>query len=388
MNFRKLTIIVFAFISIITNAQTDIIIDRFIQMPKDSIVKTQLIADLNSFINLSQGENNNNNYVYLPGKIETFILLDEFKTIEQSRRFKDEHFYKPYLNNIVKLDSNKYLIQISYIGVNDSIPYLRTVFNFTAYRENNGFLFSSPLTENTKNWKIKIIENITVHYKDKINKNQIKEFINTQTKFDSLLKIESGKYDIFCCSNSNEVQKISGVDYKLNYNGRKNISFSYNQEQTTYMVTTVFGEHFDYFDPHDLFHWRAVKAVSRDMYNHYMVCGCAYVYGGSWGISWEEIKTIFKTKMLDNTKKDWLKLYLERYNFGESQEKHLLVTQFINALIIEKTQKEKGFTAVIKLLNSGSFRRDKEQFFDNLNMITGINENNFNKKVEELFKNL
>ncbi len=59
----------------------------------------------------------------------------------------------------------------------------------------------------------------------------------------------------------------------------------------------------------------------------------------------------------------------------------------INALIIEKVQKEKGNTGVIRLLNTGSFRRNKEQFFNNLNKITGINEDNFNEKVSELIKN-
>lgn len=388
MKLRILTIIVFTLISLLAKAQSEILISRYIKMPKDSIINTELISSLNIFLSLTQEKNEINNYVVPTQKVETFILLDEFKGIEKSGRFADEHFYKPYLNNIVEMDSSRYLLQISHIGVSDSIPYLRTVFNLIAHRKDNAFLFSSPLKENTKKWKTKNIGNITVHYKDKINETKVEEFINTQKQFDNMLEIESERYEIYCCSNANEVQKISGIEYKLNYNGRKNISLSYNQKQTRFMVTTTFGEYFDFFDPHDLFHWRAVKAIPRDTYNHYMVCGCAYVYGGSWGISWDDIKTIFKTKMLDNTKNDWLKLYIERYNFGESQEKHLLVTQFLNALIIEKTQKEKGFSSVIKLLNSGSFRKNKEQFFDKLNKITGINEKNFNEKVEELFQSM
>ena len=388
MKIRYLTIITFTLLSLFTEAQTEIIVPRYVKMPKDSIIKTQLLSSLNNFLSLTQEKNDKNNYVMPTQKVETFILLDEFKGIEKSRRFKDEHFFKPYLDNIVEIDSNKYLIQISHIGTNDSIPYLRSVFDIIAYRNNDAFLFSSPLIEYTKSWKTKIIGNITIHFKDRINENKVKEFVKTQKQFDNMLNIENGRYDIYCCSNANEVQKISGTEIKLDYNGRNNLSLTYNQNQKTLMITNNFGEYFDYFDPHDLFHWRAVKSIPRETYNHYMVCGGAYIYGGSWGISWDEIKRMFKTKMLDNTKKDWLKLYIERYNFGESREKHLLVTQFINALIIEKTQKEKGFSAVIKLLSSGSYRKNKEQFFDKLNKITGINENNFNEKVEELLQKL
>lgn len=388
MNIKTTAIIIFSAISLFTNAQTNIIIDKFFKMPKDSIVGAQLISDLNNFLTLAQGENENNTYVYQAEKIETYTLLDEFKNIQKSGRFKNKYFYKPYLNNITEIDSSTFLLKFSHIGVSDSIPYLRAVFNLIAHRNNDTFLFSSPLKNNTKNWKTKDIGNLIVHYKNEINSNKVAEFIATQKQYDSLLEIDNGKYDIYCCSSANEVQNITGIDFKLDYNARTKLSFNYSEKQITLMVTTVFGEHFDSFDPHDLFHWRAVKAIPRETYNHYMVCACAYVYGGSWGISWDEIKSIFKTKMLNDTKKDWLKLYLERFNFGESREKHLLVTQFINALIIEKSQKEKGFSIVIELLNSGSFRRNKKEFFDNLNKITGINEDNFNKKVEELFNEL
>jgi hypothetical protein len=115
-----------------------------------------------------------------------------------------------------------------------------------------------------------------------------------------------------------------------------------------------------------------------------MICGCAYLYGGSWGISWEEIVKTFKTKMINNKHTDWLKLYDERYNFGESEEKHLLVTQFINALIIQKVEKEKGFAAVKELLSSGNFIKERGNFFKILEKITGINEKNFNKEVWKL----
>jgi hypothetical protein len=138
------------------------------------------------------------------------------------------------------------------------------------------------------------------------------------------------------------------------------------------------------YDFHDIFHSRAYRVISQEQRNTYMVCGCAYIYAGSWGMSWEDIQKMFKSRMSYDKKTDWLKLYFERYNFGESMEKHLLVTQYINALIIQKVEKEQGFSAIMELLASGNMYRNRENFFRILKKIAGINEKDFNKEVWKL----
>ncbi|MDR3340426.1 MAG: hypothetical protein LBT25_10125, partial [Candidatus Symbiothrix sp.] len=80
---------------------------------------------------------------------------------------------------------------------------------------------------------------------------------------------------------------------------------------------------------------------------------------------------------------DWLKLYFDSYNYG-SREKDLTVTQFVNALITRKIEKEQGFSAVVELLSSGNMYKEKENFFKILEKVTGINEKNFNKEVGKL----
>jgi hypothetical protein len=138
------------------------------------------------------------------------------------------------------------------------------------------------------------------------------------------------------------------------------------------------------FDPHDLFHWWAAANIPQEQRNPAMICGCAYVYGGSWGISWPQIQETFRQKMLDGQPRDWLTLYVERYNFGDSEEKHLLVTQYVNAKIIEPLLRAQDYDAVLTLLSSGNMREHRREFFDTLQQVTGINEQNFNEKVNEL----
>lgn len=65
-----------------------------------------------------------------------------------------------------------------------------------------------------------------------------------------------------------------------------------------------------------------------------------------------------------------------------------MVTQFINALIVQKIEKKKGFSAVLELLNSGNLRENFDYFFKELSRITKINEDNFNTEVEKLLKGI
>lgn len=181
-----------------------------------------------------------------------------------------------------------------------------------------------------------------------------------------------------------EVLRLVGVEYKADYNGIAESSLIYTSKNRATVIYGHDSSSFEEFDPHDLFHERASVAISEEVRNHSMVCGTAYVYGGSWGISWTDIQKIFKERMVYDKNTDWLKLYFERYNFEGTREKHLLVTQFVNALIVERVEKEQGFSAVKKLLSSGNMIQNRAYFFKILDDVTGINESNFNEQVRLL----
>ena len=48
------------------------------------------------------------------------------------------------------------------------------------------------------------------------------------------------------------------------------------------------------FDPHDLWHERLRLVMKSEVINRPVDEGCAYLYGGSWGYTWQEIITKFK----------------------------------------------------------------------------------------------
>ena len=341
---KKLFVVALFFITYFAHSQSNpLIINQNIRLPKDSVERLNLIKSLNDFLVASQKPNEENTFVLSTEKIETYILLDEFKGIEKSGRFKDDYFYKPYLTNLVSLPENQYLIQLSYIGVNEKTPILVGTFEIIAHKMDGIFLFSSPLIRSTQNWKMSKIGNCIFHYKTTLNQAKVKEYEKMTVILDKKLKSVGKISEFYSCEDFSELQKLIGVDYKVDYNGQSENTFSSVLGDKKLIVVGNHNTHFDNFDPHDLWHDRLSLVVSRRKVYQPLDEACAFVYGGSWGMTWEEIFKIFKTKVANDKNADWAGFKEKPLNFGESEEKDLMVDHIVNALIVKKLEKEKDF---------------------------------------------
>jgi len=127
--------------------------------------------------------------------------------------------------------------------------------------------------------------------------------------------------------------------------------------------------------------------ISRRKVYHPVDEACAIVYGGSWGMTWNEIFKKFKDKVAIDKNADWMGFKEKPLNFGESQEKDLMVDHVVNALIVKKLEKQKGFSAVWELLNCGKYEKGNENYYRSLEKLTGITKSNYNEKVWELIHN-
>lgn len=379
-------IITFLILAFSINAQTNnLIINQNIKLPKDSVESENLMASLNYFLDAAQESNEENKFILESQKVETFILLDDFKDISKSKQFNNDYFFKPYLTNVVALKENKFLIQISYIGINENLPILRASFEIIAHKKKSTFQFSSPLIRNTKNWKIEKAGNNIFHYKDSINKEKVKEFHKLASTFDSKLKAENKIIDFYCTDNIIALQKLIGVTYKLDYNGRTESVWSSTLGDRKLVVFGNNNATFNNFDLHDLFHDRLSLITSRKKVNKPVDEGCAYLYAGSWGLSWKEIFKAFKDQIASNKNTNWLEIketpiYFKTNNFNNSAD------YIVNALLVQKIEKEIGFEAVWELLNVGPFEKGNEKYYEVLEKLTGISKANYNAEIWKLIK--
>lgn len=318
--------------------------------------------------------------------METAVLMDELRDIEADSKSKEPHFYKGYLTNVVKRSPTDYLVQIAYLGLRGQMPVQRATFELVAHQDGDRFVFAAPLKRNTASWKTTKTGNCTFHYKQQLNLPVATAYEKTIAAFDRRLNNPGQQTEVYCCEDLPEVMHVTGVVYKSDYNGYTSNIFSARDGKKKISVNGVAGNDFSKFDPHDLWHDRLRNVLPAASINKPVDEGCAYLYGGSWGMSWAEILSLFKEKVSNNPASDWLSLYESFHNFGPSQDKQLMVAYVINALIVKQLEREKGFPPVMELLGCGKYEKGNDNYFKTLERLTGINRTNFNDRVWALVR--
>ena len=369
----------------IANAQS-ISLTSGIKLPDSSLIKTSLLPALNGFIIELERPYKENQYVDQSVLPETSALMDELKNMDKNEKTHEKAFYKCTLNNAVKIDEGKYLIQISYLGINDGYPVLKASFRLIAIKNGDSYIFKSPLKENTLNWKSKTIDNLTYFYKTESNTANAKQYQKTVALYDKKLGANSLPIDFYYCDNFTEAQRILGIDYKADYVGMKYNNFTSFENGHNLMVNG-WNDSTHRFDPHDLWHERLSNVMKSAIINRPVDEGCAYLYGGSWGFTWPQVLEKFKIYLQKNPNPNWLVLYTENKNF-EDGPKVMKISYMLNALLVNKIEKEKGFAPVLQLLACGPREKGDENYFNTLQKIAGIKKEDFNKIVNELVSQL
>lgn len=184
-----------------------------------------------------------------------------------------------------------------------------------------------------------------------------------------------------------ELGKMAGLIYKSDYNGIAESGFFFILGNKK-LILVGKEPSFNYFDKHDLWHEHLFIAASNASVNKSIDEGCAYLYGGSWGMSWQDIFHQFQLKVAINPNSNWLE-YKEKkpqFNFAENKAEYLMTDYLIDALIVQKIEKEKGFEGVWELLTCGKQDKDNTNYFTALEKLAGITRVNYNEKVWELIK--
>ena len=355
----------------------------WINLPVDTVLRGKVISSLNAFLAGKERSNKNNAYALKENFLETSALLDEMKGMEQNAVLKDDNYYKCYLTNIVEFDPDDFLVQLSYIGVNRTAPILRASFRLMAKRVGDIFYLYSPLKKNTEAWHTQKFGNITFHYKDSLNLADAKAYQKNVSFYDAKLNAADNPLDYYYCDNFTEVQQILGIDYKAAYNGSRNNSLTADEDHANLVVNG--DDYQNRFDPHDLWHERLRTVMNVNVINRPVDEGCAYLYGGSWGLTWNDVFDKFRKYAADNPNADWLNLYLTSANYVDGDHS-LKIAYVLNALIVQKLELEKGFAPAMTLLSCGPRQKGDDNYFGTLTKLTGINKENFNTAMWALIK--
>jgi hypothetical protein len=201
---------------------------------------------------------------------------------------------------------------------------------------------------------------------------------------DKKLSVMPEPMAFYDCDNFAEVMQLLGIDQDAIYNGLRYDDITSHENNATLEINGGYTAT-QRFDRHDLWHDRLHMVMDRKIINRPVDEGCADLFGGSWGTSWKEIVAMFKKYAADHPDADWAKLYIDNTKLRDD-DKPIYICYAINALIVQKLDKEKGFAPVMELLSSGPRVAGDDNYFKALEKVSGISRADFNKVVGELVR--
>jgi hypothetical protein len=348
------------------------------RFPMDNTTKSSFMRKLNEFLNL--------NYRGAASKTDlmTMPLTDELDGIQANLSLRDPFYYKAYLDNLVSLSDTSYLLQLSYLGAMDGLPSLRASFEFVVVRKNDDFIFSSPLQKNTRNWTREKICNVTFLTKNEMDQKKAQIFAQLDSFYNVKINAPDQQTVFIQADNFPDALQLVGVNYKSDYAGYAYNSLSDYSNNKRAVVSGRTGS-FPSYDPHDTWHEKLRTVVADSVINRPVDEGCAYLFGGSWGYSWNQVLDSFRIYVHQHPNADWVSLYKNGDKFDMGIHPNA-IANILNALLVEKIQKEKGFSAVMELLSCGRREKGDANYFMALQKITGITTATFSKEIYTLLK--
>ncbi|MFN3195259.1 MAG: hypothetical protein ACE364_04845 [Chlorobiota bacterium] len=352
-----------------------------LKLTKDSIANFQILKSLDLFLS-----NINNDYEYIPNvdsseKIETYILIDEIISLDSRVIKEDTNTFDPYITNLLPLKDSTYLASISYLGINESIPLYRATIELVLKKDKENFSISSPLSIKTNNWNYINNGNYKVIYDFNIDESEASILLTYITNYDKILGNDDIKSTYYFTTNSSNLLDIIGVQFKSDYNGITTGSLKYDLEKENLVVLGNKN-----YDPHDLWHSRLSLLKPRKDCFKFIDEGCAYLYGGSWGYSWNEILIEFEKQVVDKGNNDWLSLKSSPSYFMTGKFKNS-ADYIITALIINEVEQKYGYEGVRELINLNPENDSIDDYYSILNRLVNVNENNYNERVNQILKN-
>lgn len=355
-----------------------------LRFPADTAAARSLLQHLDSFLKHVDMPPERNAYI-LPEELDaTAVLIDEMKLLEQQEQTGVAHYYKARLTNISRLPGNCYQLQLAYMNGKSDTPFLKASVRLMAAGTKEGFRFYAPLRRQCRNWPRRTEGDVTFIYRDRIDTLKM-AYYSYYDKFFGQKFGAPRHTEFYCCPDLPEAMQLIGIDNQSDYNGITYGTVSAHTGNRSIIVNGSLRTDFSNFDPHDMWHAKLRQYVPPGQVNKAVDEGCAFLYAGSWGMSWEMITDSFRAYSRLHPRADWLQLYMDGTNFKDGDQA-LKISYYLNALIIRKLEKEKGFHAVKDLLTCGPYEKSHDNYFRSLERIAGIRRQDFNKKMNELVK--
>ena len=380
----SLTLIISLFSFSLIFAQETVVIPRFLKNPMDIATKQNFNQSLESFFSkITKGTIDESMLTSQRARL-TQSQLQELVNYETHKDSVTLKLKDKQLVNIYPISNTEYLLTISYTYNHpNSDPIQLYLINLIATKEGGKFTFSIPLDYLTRYWKTQTIDNITYHFRDKLNLERASQFSKKNSEIARKMGLTPEKLDFFITDNFQEISELLGFRYSFFSNGKYRDGYGVDSK-------TIFAimNHEDF--SHDIFHYYSSKINKPENRNWVAEEGIAYLWGNAYYtdpngemISHEKLVIKLQHYLSKNPNTDLYELFSEDVKIFNDIAPEISVRSTISGVIAQSIETRKGDEGITKLINAGSENKI-ERYLNVTNELIGINKENFNIKVRKL----
>ena len=297
-----------------------------------------------------------------------------------------DHIFKVELINFYTIDKAKYSLDVAVYGRDDNNDITLTkIQNLICKPDNSTYQFSLPTSNHTKSWNTQVIGNIRYIYPNSIDEENAQDFDLKNKSIAVKLGTTPELFDFYICDNYQEILGLLGVKYDIQSNG--NYADGYGVKENI-IFSVQANEDFS----HDLVHYYADKKYSWDEGKNWLAEeGLAYYWGNAYYVD-ADGDMINQDRMLKSLNEymsmhpetSLLNIFTDDVKVFNSLSNKISVQSSISGLICEKIESVHGPEGIVKILNCGPLKKGYHNYFNILEVLLGINKNNFNERVKTM----
>lgn len=357
-------------------ASAQVTVDRNFNLElaeKDSAKSHLLEQSLNGFLTEARSRNYTSHYVDTVHLKTYEFFFEKLAGIGANT----EDFFNPTVLKSFSADGDEYRLTVGFYGDRDGNPFIYQITELKAVPFEDHYRFYCPFADNTAHFESKTYDTVTYYFSQAIDESRAAEFAQFKKTLAELTDTPNAELNYYCFQSLDELLKAYGFLYSARQCNFLCYDLGFTDNAgATYMTGTanenyVFGYIGDYI---------AANLPNEDQMYWPFVQGLATYYGG-YGLSYEdldELKGQFRNELKNNPSLD----LLEEFKQGRKSSVNRHFSYYVmSAFLCEEILKKGDFDDVLKLVYSG---KNGESFFENLNEVLDINEQNFHESLLKL----
>jgi hypothetical protein len=253
------------------------------------------------------------------------------------------------------------------------------IFNCIGIIQTDSIRFTIPLMQQTKDWRVKKIGNITYFYKSKVDEAIAKQFDRRNSIIANKLGLVPAKLTFYVTDNYQEIITLLGYLYDRDSNG----SFRDGYGPHNNVIFAIQGNA-DF--SHDVFHFYSKKLHKNR--NWITEEGLAYYWGNAYYtdskkqmIEHPQLVEELKTYLKNNPTQSIYELFEKNTKIFNHMATEISVRSTISGILMKEIENKKGVSGLKQMIECG---KGLDPFMIELNKLLGIDKGNFNEEIKKL----